>query len=159
MDNDNSKQKSKYLEKLLSYYEDEIVGEAYFYGLVEHFDEKEKLVLLAKVERHAAESVVPLLEKYSLVPRDDCELKTLGESHVKHQKSLDWTEFMKHIVKHYPDYLDDFSGLEKMAPEDDLYALNVLTEHEVAAIDFAKKELAGDSNSVAPLHQYLANNI
>ncbi len=159
MDNDNSKQKSKYLEKLLSYYEDEIVGEAYFYGLVEHFDEKEKLVLLARVERHAAESVVPLLEKYSLVPRDDCELKTLGESYVKHQKSLDWTEFMKRIVKHYPDYLDDFSGLEKMAPEDDLYALNVLTEHEVAAIDFAKKELAGDPNSVTPLHQYLAINI
>ncbi len=42
-----------------------------------------------------------------------------------------------------------------MAPSEDLYALKALTEHEVAAIDFARKELAGDSDSMAPLLQYL----
>ena len=65
----------KYLKTLLSYYEDEIMGEAYFYGLVDHFEEKEKLTLLARVERRAAESVVPLLNKYDLVPRDESEQK------------------------------------------------------------------------------------
>ena len=67
-----------YLKMLLSYYEEEIEGEAYFYGLVDHFEEQEKLTVLARVERRAAESVVPLLEKYELVPRDESELKTRG---------------------------------------------------------------------------------
>jgi len=43
-----------------------------------------------------------------------------------------------------------------MAPVADLPALETLTEHEVAVIDFAKLEIAGDPNSTAPLLQYLA---
>lgn len=43
-----------YLRTLLLYYEEEIIGEAYFHGLARHFDEREKIVLLARVERRAA---------------------------------------------------------------------------------------------------------
>ena len=144
-----------YLKTLLSYYEEEIEGEAYFYGLVEHFEEQEKLTALASVERRAAESVVPLLEKYELVPRDESELKIRGEGYVGRHASFDWFEFMTYMVNRYPGYLEDFTALEKMAPEEDLYALNNLTEHEVAAIEFAKRELAGDPDSLAPLRDYL----
>ena len=145
----------KYLKTLLSYYEEEIEGEAYFYGLVDHFEEQEKLTVLARVERHAATSVVPLLEKYDLVPRDESELKTRGEGYVGRHASLNWFEFMTYIVNRYPGYLEDFTTLERMAPEEDLYALNNLTVHEVAAIEFAKRELAGDPDSLAPLYDYL----
>ena len=145
----------KYLKTLLSYYEEEIEGEAYFYGLVDHFEEQEKLTVLARVERRAATSVVPLLEKYDLIPRDASELKTRGESYVGRHASFDWFEFMTYIVKRYPDYLEDFTALKRMAPEEDLYALNILTNHEVAAIEFAKRELAGDPDSLAPLYDYL----
>ena len=145
----------KYLKTLLSYYEEEIEGEAYFYGLVDHFEEQEKLTVLARVERHAAASVIPLLEKYDLVPRDESELKTRGESYVGRHASFDWFEFMTYIVKRYPDYLEDFTALKRMAPEGDLYALNILISHEVAAIEFAKRELAGDPDSLAPLYNYL----
>ena len=145
----------KYLKTLLSYYEEEIEGEAYFYGLVDHFEEQEKLTVLAKAERHAATSVVPLLEKYDLVPRDESELKTRGESYVGRHASFDWLEFMTYIVKRYPDYLEDFTALKRMAPEGDLYALNILIGHEVAAIEFAKRELARDPDSLAPLYDYL----
>ena len=145
----------KYLKTLLSYYEEEIEGEAYFYGLVDHFEEQEKLTVLARVERHAATSVVPLLEKYDLVPRDESELKTRGESYVGRHASFDWLEFMTYIVKRYPDYLEDFTALKRMAPEGDLYALNILMDHEVAAIEFAKRELAGDPDSLASLYDYL----
>jgi len=68
----------KYLKTLLSYYEEEIEGEAYFYGLVDHFEEQDKLTVLARVERRAAESVLPLLEKYELIPRQESELKARG---------------------------------------------------------------------------------
>ena len=144
-----------YLKTLLSYYEEEIEGEAYFYGLVEHFEEQEKLTVLARVERRAAESVVPLLEKYELVPRDESELKIRGEGYVGRHASFDWFEFMTYMVNRYPGYLEDFTALERMAPEEDLCALNVLTDHEVAAIEFAKRELAGDPDSLAPLYDYL----
>ena len=144
-----------YLKTLLSYYEEEIEGEAYFYGLVEHFEEQEKLTALARVERRAAESVVPLLEKYELVPRDESELKIRGEGYVGRHASFDWFEFITYMVNRYPGYLEDFTALERMAPEEDLYALNDLTDHEVAAIEFAKRELAGDPDSLAPLRDYL----
>ena len=107
------------------------------------------------VERRAAESVVPLLEKYELVPRDESELKTRGEGYVGRHASLDWFEFMTYIVNRYPGYLEDFTTLERMAPEEDLYALKNMTVHEVAAIEFAKRELAGDPDSLAPLYDYL----
>ena len=145
----------KYLKTLLSYYEEEIEGEAYFYGLVDHFEQQEKLTVLARVERRAAESVVPLLEKYELVPRDESELKTRGEGYVVRHASLDWFEFMTYIVNRYPGYLEDFTTLERMAPEEDRYALNNLTDHEVAAIEFAQRELTGDPDSLAPLYDYL----
>ena len=145
----------KYLKTLLSYYEEEIEGEAYFYGLVNHFEEQEKLTVLARVERRAAESVVPLLEKYELIPRGESELKTRGESYVGRHASFDWSEFMTYMVNRYPGYLEDFTALERIAPEADLCALNNLTDHEVAAIEFAKRELAGDPDSLASLYDYL----
>ena len=154
-DRKNMRVTDNYLKTLLSYYEEEIEGEAYFYGLIDHFEEQDKLTVLARVERRAAESVVPLLEKYKLIPRDESELKARGESYVQRHASFDWLEFMTYMVNRYPGYLEDFTALEKMAPEEDLYALNNLTEHEVAAIEFAKRELAGDPDSLAPLRDYL----
>ena len=55
---DKHTQASKeYLDTLLKYFEDEISGESYFYGLAEHFAEREKTILLARVERRAAAAV------------------------------------------------------------------------------------------------------
>ena len=38
----------RYLQTLLTYYEEEVSGETYFLGLAEHFVEHKKLMLLAK---------------------------------------------------------------------------------------------------------------
>ena len=151
----SSEPSTRYLDTLLRYYEEEISGEAYFYGLAEHFDERDKMILLAKTERIAAQAVEPLLEKYALVPRDETKLKELGLSYVELHQSLSWREFMTYVVERYPGYLDDFTELEQMAPAEDLPALNILTEHEVAVIDFAEKELRDDPDSLAPLNRYL----
>ena len=98
---------------------------------------------------------MPLLEKYGLVSRDESELKTRGERYVGRHASFDWFEFMTYMVNRYPGYLEDFTALEKMAPEEDLDALNNLTDHEVVVIEFAKRELAGDPDSLVPLYDYL----
>lgn len=150
---------SGYLDTLLLYFEEEIMGEAYFLGLADHFDgpgEREKLNLLAQVERHAAEAVRPLLHKYGLSPRTDAELKPLGQAWVERHGRWDWYKLVKNMSVRYPGYVDDFERLESMAPGEDLPALKILTEHEVVAIEFANREVAGDPMSMEPLRCYLA---
>jgi dimethylamine/trimethylamine dehydrogenase len=146
---------AEYLETLLRYYEEEISGEAYFYALADHFAERDKIILLARIERVAAQAVEPLLQKYGLVPRSESELKNMERSYLESHQSYNWMEFMTYVTKRYPGYLEDFKALEQMAPIEDLPAINVLTDHEVAVIEFAEMELAGDPASLAPLQRYL----
>ncbi len=149
---------ANYLKTLLLYYEEEIKGEAHFYALADHFDEaaeREKLALLAVIERRAADVVRPLVDKHGLVPRDDAVLKALGEASVGRHQHFSWRELMTYITVRFPAYLDEFDALEKMAPADDLPLLKQLTLHETVTIDFAYKEIAGDPDSTAPLRRYL----
>jgi dimethylamine/trimethylamine dehydrogenase len=78
----------KYLTTLLRYYEEEISGEPYFHALLIHFDEVEKITLLAKIERKAAETVKPLLQKYDLAPRPEQSLCQIGKRHVKRHAEM-----------------------------------------------------------------------
>ena len=48
---ETSSASSEYLKTLLRYYEDEIRGEAYFFALAEHYEERDKVILLGNVER------------------------------------------------------------------------------------------------------------
>jgi dimethylamine/trimethylamine dehydrogenase len=126
------------------------MGEAYFHTLAEYFDgkgERDKLRLLARVERRAAAVVQPLLRKHGLMARDEPVLKSLGEADVAAHQDYGWHELMAYIVARYPGYADDFEALERLAPKEDLPALELLTQHEVAAIEFAGKEVAGDADS------------
>ncbi len=45
--------------------------------------------------------------------------------------------------------------LERLAPEDDMPAPKLLTHHQVVAIDFADKEIAGDPDSLASIREIL----
>lgn len=148
-----------YLETLLLYFEEEIMGEAYFNGLAACFGapgQREKLILLAKVERHAAEAVRPLLQKYDLKPRSDDDLARLETETTHAHEAWSWSELIGYMVERYPLYMDDFRNLENMAPEQDLPALRFLTAHETAAIEFATLEHAGSAKSAEPLRLYLA---
>jgi len=150
-----------YRDTLLRYFEEEIMGEAYFRGLMDHFDhpdQKAKLMLLADVERHAAEAVRPLLRRHGLVPRSDAVLGLEETRQIAEHGSWSWSEFVTYMSVRYPLYMDDFEGLEKMAPAPDLPALKFLTAHEVAAIDFADLEVAGNPASAEPLRRYLASS-
>ncbi|RLA10552.1 MAG: hypothetical protein DRQ59_11680, partial [Gammaproteobacteria bacterium] len=90
MGNSDNEASTVYLKTLLSYYEDEISGESYLYALAEHFDEKNKINLLARIERRAAESIQPLLEKYGLEPRDESVLNREGRSYLESHDSYSW---------------------------------------------------------------------
>ena len=152
--------KAVYLETLLRYYEEEIMGEAYFRGLADHIGgprERDKLALLAAVERRAAEAVQPLLQKHGLRSREESLLKSLGLADVERHRHFSWGELMAHMAESYPAYIDEFEALERLAPEADRPALERLTQHEVVTIEFAEKEIAGEPDSLTPLRAYLAH--
>ena len=156
--NEHASISQDYLDTLLRYYEEEISGEAYFNGLVQAFGESEKVILLARMERRAAQTIEPLLEKYDLGPVNEAQLTDIGASEVSIHQGLSWVQFMTYIVQRYPLYLDEFYALEAMAPADDLPFLQALTAHEIAVIEFAEHELAGKLDSVEPLEVYLAQS-
>ena len=148
----------KYLDTLQLYYEEEVEGEAYFDEAAKAFDDplvREKLILLAECERHAAEAVEPLVRKYGLTPKSAEELQESGRASARETKA-DWAEMLVGMNKTYPGYLDDFKGLEALAPAEDMQRLNFLTEHEVAAIEFLRLEAEDPPDSVGPLKTYLA---
>ena len=66
-----------------------------------------------------------------------------------------WRELMAYMVERFPGYIDDFEALKRLAPEADLPALKLLTQHEVVTIEFAGKDVAGEADSTAPLRRYL----
>ena len=101
-----------YLVTLLEYYEAEIMGEAYFYCLADHFEERDKMILLARIERDAASTVEPLLGKYDLHARDEAELARPGRGYISLHQAYSWQEFMTYIVERYPACLDEFEALE-----------------------------------------------
>lgn len=149
-----------YLDTLLLYYEEEVEGEAYFYELAKRFDDavqKEKLVLLAEVERHAAQGVAPLVAKYGLKPQSTEELTASGRKDARGTVT-EWASVVAGMNETYPGYLVSFKKLEAMAPPEDLPRLTFLTEHEVAAIAFLDLEARDPSQSEGPLRNYLATD-
>lgn len=153
---------SEYLDTLLLYHEEEIMGEAYFNGLAAHYTqphERSKLALLADVERYAAEAVRPLLLKYKLVPRKDAVLTQIGESWIENHRMFDWRAFVTDMAERYPLYLVQFDALHKSAPAEDQPAIQVMTNHEIAAIEFAKMEIANNADSLEPIHKYLKTGL
>ncbi len=150
----------RYLKTLLLYFEEEVMGETYFTELARHFDEEgaaAKLRLLAAVECRAARAVQPLVARHGLVPRGAAELAALGASHVAAHRDLTWHGFLTHMATRYPAYIDEFETLERMAPPEDLPALEILTDHEHAAIEFARRDLAGRPDSTEPLLAYIGD--
>lgn len=153
--------RDRYRETLLLYYEEEVMGEAYFAELSKHFDEPgaaAKLRLLAAVEGRAALAVQPLLARHGLVPRDPAVLAAIGATQVADHRDLTWPAFLDHMATRYPAYIEEFEALERLAPAEDLPALEILTAHEHAAIEFANREIAGRPDSTAPLAAYIGCN-
>lgn len=149
---------AQYQATLLLFFEEEVMGEAMFAGLANHFsalEQREKLALLSRMERCVMESVRPLLSKYGLRPRGDMELHRSGSQEAARYRNVTWLDFIKKIDLEFPVFLEEFAALARVAPVADLPLLAAFDEHEMATIAFAKRELAGDPASSAPLVEFL----
>ena len=152
------KDHAEYQATLLLYFEEEVMGEAMFTTLADHFatpDRREKLALLSRMERCVVESVRPLLSKYGLRPRAEEELHRSGSQEAARYHGMAWQDFIKRIDFEFPVFLEEFAALARVAPDADLPLLAAFDDHEIATIAFARRELAGDPASSAPLVEFL----
>lgn len=147
----------KYLETLLRAYEEEVEGEAWYRALAQRMTQprhKEKMLLLAAVERATAEAMRPLIDRYGLTPAPREALVATGQAQAA-RGAQDWGTLLDQMTESFPGYVDDFKEIEAMGPAEDQPYLVLMTAHEIAAIDFLHLEAKGDPDSTAPLLDFL----
>jgi len=146
-----------YFGTLVAYYEEEISGEAWYDALANLFDgdRRDKMRLLAEVERHTAAIVRPLIDKHGLDVQDQVALISEGRMAAARWAG-DWNGLIAYMRQGFPAYVPAFEALEAMAPPADRAILRRMTEHELVAIDFLEREVGGDPDSIAPLMTFLA---
>lgn len=139
-------------------YEEEIAGETYFARLAEFHSgrARQALALMAEMEIVTARAVAPVLERNAIqiAPLDQLRREGIEAADMlAHQSSVELFTTMR---DGYDAYLNEFEDTFAQAPEADKPAMQILIDHEVAIIDFARAELAGDPDSLRPLQDYLA---
>ncbi|MCC5984504.1 MAG: FAD-dependent oxidoreductase [Rhodobacteraceae bacterium] len=147
----------KYLDALLRAYEEEVEGEAWYRALAQRMVQsrhKEKMLLLAEVERATAEAVRPLIDRYGLTPAPRAALVATGQAQAA-RGAQDWDTLLDQMTDSFPGYVDDFKEIEALGPAADQPLLALMTAHEIAAIDFLHLEAKGDPDSTAPLLDFL----
>jgi hypothetical protein len=149
---------SDYEAALILSYEEEISGEAYFARLAEFYSGRpsQALLLLGEIETCTAAAIRPLLDRHKLVTADPAGLWAIGRAEAEIHNGDTWPTLVAHMVKKFPDYVEEFEQIERLAPAGDQDLIGVLKAHEVAAIEFARKEADGRPDSLAPLEAFLA---
>ena len=151
---------SDYEAALLLSYEEEISGEAYFARLAELYSgrQSQALLLLAKIERCTAFTIRPLMDRHRLVAADPVELRAVGRAEAETHIGDTWQTLVAGMVSKFPDFVEEFEQIERLAPAEDSELIGVLKAHEIAAIEFVRKEAKGAPNSLAPLEAFLAGH-
>ncbi|NQY67188.1 MAG: hypothetical protein HRT72_05630 [Flavobacteriales bacterium] len=155
-----------YLDTLLRFHEEEIQGEGYNYRLMCYFEEDheiEKTIILAKVERHTAEQVRDLLNKYKgQFEENELKFRTLEELLSEgrtwkdwEETEYDWKDEMDEIVSYYWVYNREFNDLGRISPPEDWHYLEAMYNHELSVIDFARGEFEDRPAAIDTMYAYL----
>lgn len=148
---------SDYPSSLLLCLEEECAGEAFFAALAERHDGRERhaLLLMAQIERAMTEALRPLVERHRLTPSPVAVLHAAGAREAKAQQGFAWRGFLKDMASDYPAYLGEFEAIARLGPAEDQAVFQLLLDHEIAFIDFAERDLAGDPDSHRALETFL----
>lgn len=139
-------------------YADEVSGETYFATFATAEPDPRRAAFwnkIALIENRTEAAIRPLAQALGVVPPVLAALRQSGCDEALANPILSWKAAMEEMVSDYPAYLDEFAQLKDIAPSEALDAMDLLYAHEVAMIEFAKLELAGDPHSIAPLDRYL----
>lgn len=147
-----------YLAALRLAFEEEISGEAYFARLSGFHSGRpaHALSLLARVETALISAVRPLILRHRIATADDGILRAAGRQEADTKAGMPWNQLVDEMVAGFPAFVTEFEQIENMAPPEDAALVRLFTLHEVAALDFARMEAAGNADSLAPLEAFLA---
>lgn len=146
-----------YASALRNAYEEEISGISYFEALAETHGGAPATALrvMAEMERATARALLPLLAEAGIEPRADAVLAREGRRDADAQRDLGWTALLTEMRDDYGAYVTEFHDLLRQTPGSLRARIDLLIDHEVALIAFARAELDGDENSLAVLRDYL----
>jgi hypothetical protein len=150
---------SNFTEGFAFAYAEEISGETYFAGFAAAEHDPRRAAIWKKfalIENRMEAALRPLARTLGVMPKDPAALRQSGREEAIANPVQSWEVAMQEMVREYPAYLEEFAGLKAIAPPEAFAAMDLLFDHEVAMIDFAKLELAGRRDSVAPLDTFLA---
>lgn len=139
-------------------YEEEISGAAYFAELAGFFDGRPQaaLMLLARIEAVTAAAIRPLVVQYGIEAQPAAALRAAGRAAAETRRGHSWAMLVAEMARDFPAYVAEFDEIIALAPASERAGLAVLRDHEVAAVDFARLERAGDPGSLSPLQGFLA---
>jgi len=150
-----------YRSSLLLCLEEECAGEAFFAALAERHDGRERhaLLLMAQIERAMTEALRPLVVRHRLTPSSVAVLHADGAREARALRASGWQDFLRRMASDYPVYLGEFEAIARLGPAEDQEVFQLLLDHEVAFIDFAERDLAGDPDSHRALEIFLGRAI
>ena len=147
----------EYRDGILSAWQGEQWGREFFELLAaatDDADRRAKWEVLAELERATGDTLAPLVADDADASAE--ERPNLGAAAAAYG-ALPYAEALQQMMTLVEPAIERFRGLLGMAPEEHREAMQILLDHEVAIEQFAKRELAGETEaSLDPAREVIA---
>ena len=140
-------------------YEDELRGEGFFAALAALDPIPRRVQVWRKmqaIEHVTTQALLCAAQALGVANHDPQALRAEGAAEADEWRALGWHGALLVMRDEFPVYLTEFDGLLAQSPPTYAPLINLLIRHEVAFIDFATAELAGQADSMAVLDTYLS---
>ena len=140
-------------------YEDELRGEGFFAALaaLEPIPRRAEVWRrMLAIEHVTTQALLSAAQALGVANHDPQALRAEGAAEADDWRALGWHGALLVMRDEFPAYLTEFDGLLAQSPPTYAPLIDLLIRHEVAFIDFATAELAGQADSMAVLDTYLS---
>jgi hypothetical protein len=128
-------------------YQGEILGEVLFGGIAEQQKDAEnarKMQVLCTLERKTKEALVHSLQRAGISTEPDPETVSTAKALVDGSAAISWSDILGSFETITTQYAALYARIGELDPSEQATA-DLLVAHELALRDFARKELAGDT--------------
>lgn len=148
-----------YREGIRTAYEGEVIGDNLYRRLAARradLDQKAKLAAIADVERLTHRRLGPIAVRLGIT-LVEAEWRRIAERREHELAALTWHALIEGATRDWPPYVERFEALGALAPVGDKAIIQLLIDHEVALLTFARLEHSaiGSPASLPPLNAFL----
>jgi dimethylamine/trimethylamine dehydrogenase len=147
-----------FASRFIEAYEGEISGEAYFAELARlsaDTEVKAKLQLLVDVEIATQEAIFANVKSLGGPSGDLTAIRDRARARAAQHSIGNWADIVERFCQSYPKYVDEYVALVDLADPANRMAAQLLANHEIAIVEFARAEKAGDPQSCVFLTRFL----